>query len=89
MTAIKNAVLGILAFCAVFAVLKFILIPSTGNVVPVFESGKMVGFSYRVDSWWGLAHHDYQAAIKNGQMVYFKDDSQKALAVPERAYENR
>lgn len=89
MKTIKDAILGILVFLAFIAVLKFVFIPSSGHLVPIIEDGESVtGFVYRVDSWWGLVHHEYPASIENHGASYRKSDSEQNAMVPEDAYES-
>lgn len=83
----KNALLTVFASLGLIAVLKFAFTPTEANLVPRFEGGEMVGWTYRVDSWWGLKRDNYPAAIENGKPVYFEAKSNSGKGVLPESYD--
>ena len=88
MTKIKEFAIGTLVLLAFVAVLKFLVFPSKGYLVPAIDNDGMVqGFSYHEDSWWGLVHTEYAAKIVPGGARYHKSDAKPNEMVPEEAFE--
>jgi len=81
-------------FTNVAAVLVFLIVarlflnPSTDNLVPRFETGKLAGYTLRSTRFWGLSYKEYPATITPEGIIY-ADASGKEKIVPQDAYEEQ
>jgi hypothetical protein len=83
---LKKAVFTALSFCVFGAVAKFVFNPRVGHLIPVIRDGKVEGFVYRVETWWGLSRNKYAAFMSNNGPLYRSGN--KILMVPESDYES-